>query len=241
MQWHIGCSGFHYRDWKDIFYPPGLPQRKWFDYYATRFDCLELNVTFYRFPQLKFLQTWYEASPSHFRFAVKAPRLITHYKQFKDCKRMLGDFYGTCAEGLREKLAAVLFQLPPQFAFTPERLDMLAENMNPAFRNVIEFRHDTWWKGGVYSRFRKEGLIFCGISHPSLPDDTVVTNSCAYYRFHGVPKLYYSRYKRLYVQEIADRLAGNPKVREAFVFFNNTATQAAIKNAMWLGKYTGKK
>src|SRR5437868_13191221 len=111
MQWHIGCSGYHYSSWKEVFYPKDLPQKKWFDFYASRFDTLELNVTFYRFPQLRFLQNWYSISPDGFSFAVKAPRLITHFKQFNECERLLDDFYTTTKEGLAEKLGPLLFQL----------------------------------------------------------------------------------------------------------------------------------
>ena len=102
MKWHIGCSGFLYRDWKNIFYPEKLPQRKWFEYYATQFDTLELNVTFYKFPQLSSLQKWYNDSPPEFLFSLKVPRLITHYKQLKDCESLLDDFYGT-VEGRIER------------------------------------------------------------------------------------------------------------------------------------------
>ena len=69
--YHIGCSGFHYKHWRE---------KKWFDYYSQHFDTLELNVTFYRFPQISILEKWYNESPDHFRFAVKAPRVITHFK-----------------------------------------------------------------------------------------------------------------------------------------------------------------
>ena len=240
IRWHIGCSGFHYRDWKEVFYPLDLPQRKWFEYYSSRFDTLELNVTFYRFPQLKFLQTWYDSSPDHFSFAVKAPRLITHYKQFKDCERLLGDFYTTTEQGLKGKLGAVLFQLPPQFYYTPERLDLIVRNLRKEFTNTVEFRHESWWQEAVYQRLKKEKIIFCGISHPSLPDDAIVTGKTAYYRFHGVPKLYYSGYKRVTLKKIAEGLACNKVMKEAFIYFNNTATIGAIENAVWLKKYVQK-
>src|ERR1043165_722031 len=108
MKWHIGCSGFSYKEWKDVFYPPRLPQRLWFDHYSSRFSTLELNVTFYRFPQLKMLQAWYDKSPGGFIFSVKAPRLITHYKQLKDCQDLLNDFYTVCRDGLKEKLGPLL-------------------------------------------------------------------------------------------------------------------------------------
>src|SRR5436189_4790855 len=112
MQYYIGCSGFHNKDWKKEFYPAGLPQTKWFEYYCTRFNTLELNTTFYRFPRIEFLQKWYQKSPAGFIFSVKAPRLITHYKQFNETTDLLHDFYSTIREGLKEKLGAVLFQLP---------------------------------------------------------------------------------------------------------------------------------
>ena len=103
IKWHIGCSGFHYREWKHKFYPEKLPQKRWFEFYSTQFNTLELNVTFYRFPQLAVLEGWYERSPSDFSFAVKAPRLITHYKQFNECESLLNDFYDTVQKGLKER------------------------------------------------------------------------------------------------------------------------------------------
>src|SRR3954464_5011246 len=110
MDWFIGCSGFHYKHWKNVFYPEGLPQKKWFDFYCQHFNTLELNVTFYRFPQLSFLQTWHTKSPDNFRFAVKAPRAITHYKKFNDSYELLSSFYDTINNGLQAKLGPVLFQ-----------------------------------------------------------------------------------------------------------------------------------
>lgn len=241
IKWHIGCSGFHYRDWKEIFYPPDIPQKKWFEYYSSKFDTLELNVTFYRFPQLKFLETWYNNSPAAFRFAVKAPRLITHYKQFRDCERLLNDFYTSIEKGLKEKLGVVLFQLPPQFHYTEERLDLIITSIKKEFSNTVEFRHLSWWNQKVYNRLKKEKIIFCGISHPTLPDDAIVTNQTAYYRFHGVPKLYYSSYKKAMLKKIADILASNKTVKEVYIYFNNTATIGAIENAIWIKKYVQKK
>src|ERR1044072_6786414 len=94
-KWWIGCSGFHYKHWVGKFYPGDLPQRKWFEFYCEHFDTLELNVTFYRFPQLSSLQSWYKRSPAKFQFAVKAPRAITHYKKFNDIERLISDFYST--------------------------------------------------------------------------------------------------------------------------------------------------
>jgi uncharacterized protein YecE (DUF72 family) len=237
MRWHIGCSGYHYLDWKEVFYPQGLPQRKWFEYYSSRFDTLELNVTFYRFPQVGFLKNWFQISPDHFRFGVKVPRLITHYKKFKDCVRLLNDFYNTTTEGLQEKLGAVLFQLPPGFVYTQERLELIVQSMRPGIRNVVEFRDASWWTKKIFRQLGKENVIVSGISHPALPADVIINSDVVYYRFHGVPKLYYSAYKRDALKQVADTIRINKKVSEAYIYFNNTATMAAIKNARWLKEY----
>ncbi len=79
IEWHIGCSGFSYKDWKEVFYPKGIPQRKWFEYYGEHFKTLELNVTFYRFPQVSMLKSWYERSPPDFSFFCKS---ATHHHSF---------------------------------------------------------------------------------------------------------------------------------------------------------------
>jgi uncharacterized protein YecE (DUF72 family) len=100
----VGCSGFHYKHWKELFYPKDLPQRKWFEFYIKHFNTLELNVTFYKFPRLPALEVWYNTSPEDFCFSVKVPKAITHFKQFNDTHRMLNDFYETSREGLKEKL-----------------------------------------------------------------------------------------------------------------------------------------
>jgi uncharacterized protein YecE (DUF72 family) len=237
MKWWIGCSGFHYKDWRGTFYPETLAQSKWFDYYCDQFNSLELNVTFYRFPQLSFLQNWYNKSPEQFSFAVKAPRLITHYKQFVDITGMLGVFYRTAREGLREKCGPVLFQLPERNFYTEERLQRIIESMDTSFVNVVEFRHRSWWNKKVYQQLAKHNITFCSISHPNLPDDVVVNTPLVYYRFHGVPRLYYSQYKRKDLQRVTDTIIISNTIKEAYVYFNNTASVAAIKNANWLKNY----
>ena len=237
INWAIGCSGFHYKEWKGIFYPESIPQKEWFKFYAQKFNTLELNVTFYRFPVVKSLETWYNTAPDNFSFAVKVPRLITHYKKFSDCTRLIDDFYTLITKGLKEKLGPVLFQLPPKYVYTNERLALIVNSMYKEFKNVIEFRDTSWWTNDVFVRLKKEKLIFCGIDYPGLPNDAIVTNKVVYYRFHGRPRLYYSAYKKEDLKINADSILANKKVTSAYIFFNNTATQAAIKNANSLKKY----
>src|SRR3954467_9864361 len=111
--WWVGCSGFSYKGWKGKFYPEGLAQRKWFEFYCERFNTVELNVTFYRFPELKNLKGWYERSPRDFKFTIKAPRIITHFKKFANAQDEIVRFYDVAGEGMADKLGSILFQLPP--------------------------------------------------------------------------------------------------------------------------------
>lgn len=237
MKWHIGCSGFSYKEWKNVFYPPKLPVRKWFSYYSDRFNTLELNFTFYRFPRLPLLQNWYEKSPEYFSFAVKAPRLITHYKQLNDCEGLLLDFQTVCREGLKEKVGPLLFQFPARFTYTPERIERIIASMDPSFVNVVEFRHSSWWDKKVYAVLKKHNIVFCGMSYPGLPDDPIRTAPTIYYRFHGIEKLYYSSYDELTLKRIADVIQRYKNTKEIFCYFNNTAAVGAIANALWLEGY----
>lgn len=145
MKIFIGCSGFLYREWKPDFYPPDIPQRKWLEYYSNKFNSLEINSTFYKFPLEKNLKKFYDDTSKNFRFSLKVPRLITHYKQLKDCKSLAKDFYDVVRNGLENKTGCILYQFPPKFNFNDERLQLLAEILDPSFMNVAEFRNATWY------------------------------------------------------------------------------------------------
>lgn len=237
MIWRIGCSGFHYKHWKNIFYPEGLAQKKWFDYYCQHFNTLELNVTFYRFPQLSFLETWRTKSPDTFKFAVKAPRIITHYKKFIGTEELMSDFYSTIKEGLGEKLGCVLFQLPPRTSYTEERLKMIVGSLDQTFANVLEFRHESWWNSTVYNELAKHKITFCGMSHPSLPDDIIRNTKVLYYRFHGVPELYKSRYDFEALKKFIGEVENSGTVKQSYIYFNNDIGGSAIANATEMQAY----
>jgi len=98
-------------------------------------------------------------------------------------------------EGLREKLGPVLFQLPSCLAYSEERLARILNSLDSALRNVLEFRHPSWWTGEVYRALAARGVSFCGQSHLLLPDAAVRTTPVGYYRLHGVPDLYRSPYE----------------------------------------------
>ncbi len=231
MQVYIGCSGFYNKDWKEVFYPKGLAQSKWFEYYCSQFNTLELNTTFYRFPTVEMLQKWFDKSPAGFRFSVKAPRLITHYKQMLDVGSLLSGFYATINEGLKEKLGTVLFQFPSKINCSEEFLQRITQNLDLSFNNVVEFRQGNWWNQHVIEQFIKLNIAFSGISIKDLPDEIIANTSTIYYRFHGIPKLYFSQYPAEKIKAFAEELKAKAAGKSAYIFFNNTATMAAINNA----------
>jgi uncharacterized protein YecE (DUF72 family) len=231
VQWKIGCSGYQYAEWKGLFYPEGQAKSKWFDYYCQKFNTVELNTTFYRFPRVEFLSSWYERSPIHFTFSVKAPRLITHFKRLKDAQKYLSDFYHNVQEGLREKAGCVLFQFPSNFLYEKDHLDRIISLLDPGFTNVVEFRHASWWDKDIFERLRQRHIIFCGMSHPSLPQEVVQTTEKIYYRMHGIPHLYVSRYGLQTLGQLTHDVHHHDAVTEAYIYFNNTAEGAAIINA----------
>jgi uncharacterized protein YecE (DUF72 family) len=240
VRWHIGCSGFHYKHWKGSFYPEKLAQSKWFDYYNDRFKTLELNVSFFRFPRLNVLEDWYNKSPADFCFSVKVFKGITHYKQFVNTKQMIDDFYGIIREGLREKLGCILFQMPPRIKYKEEKLQQILEQVDDNYTNVLEFRNESWWNPEVYNAFSERNITFCGMSHPDLPEDVIQNTKTVYFRFHGVPRLYQSKYEVTRLEKIADEIDNNPVTKEAYIYFNNDIDASAITNAFEMDAYVRK-
>lgn len=226
-----GCSSYYNRQWQGIFYPEGMPTKEWFAYYCTQFNTYELNASFYNFPTPKSLQTWYRKSPAEFKYSIKAPKIITHTKKLVDCQVELAEFYKACEAGLKDKLACVLFQLPPSFHYTPERLDLILASVNPDFSNAIEFRNASWWTESVYQAFRQHKLIFSSVNYPKLPTEIIATTQTAYVRMHGNPRLFYSEYSKEELDAVMGQLAAH-KFKQVFVYFNNTASTAGILNAL---------
>ncbi|HZG01834.1 MAG TPA: DUF72 domain-containing protein [Chitinophagales bacterium] len=234
MQWFIGLSSYYNFRWQEIFYPVDIPRKQWFDYYVTRFNSFELNSTFYAMPHLKTMQNWYDKAPDGFKFSAKVPKTVTHIKLFNDTRETMDEFYGVLRDGLREKLGCVLFQLPPRLVYSDQLLDSIIANTNPAFTNAIEFRNATWWNKKIQDQLAEHNIVFCGVSYPKLPDDVIINSSTNYYRLHGVPKLYYEQYDDAFIENLGKTISKGKKVKEAYVYFNNTASAAAIHNALHL-------
>jgi len=213
----IGCSGFYNPHWKKIFYPEMIPRNQWLNFYAQQFNTLEVNSTFYKYPTLSTLINWHEKTPDDFTFSVKAPKLITHLNRFSNCQELIDQFYLICEQGLKEKLGCLLFQLPPTIPYSEEKLDQILKCLKTEFINVIEFRHVSWWNNAVSKILSENNVIFCSVNHPKMPN-TIFTNN----------KLY-------------EFILQKKDLHEIYIYFNNTASNSGILNALELVQITKSK
>jgi uncharacterized protein YecE (DUF72 family) len=232
--YYVGCSGWYYWHLRDSFYR-GLPQKDWFDHYAERFSTVEINASFYSWPTVANVKSWLrQAGRRKFTYTVKVCELITHVKRFKNTKTLIRDF-GYIADLLGPRMGCFLFQLPPSFKYTPARLRLILDQLDSRHRNVVEFRHASWWNADVYKAFRKAGAIFCSCSGPKLPDTLVKTADDVYIRFHGVKRWYRHDYTREELKEWAARIQASG-ARRAWLYFNNDNDGYAVKNAAEMGR-----
>ena len=234
-KFHIGCSGWYYWHWKGSFYPSELPSSRWFDHYASTFRSVELNAPFYSWPTLSTVKTWIrQAGRRRFVYTVKVSELITHTKRFQGTKTLIKDF-GLIADILGSRMGCFLFQLPPSFHYTPGALKRVVSQLEPHRRNVVEFRHPSWWNETVYKAFRNTGTIFCSCSGPRLPDELVKTADDIYVRFHGTKRWYRHDYSNEELVIWASRIRDSG-AKHVWAYFNNDRDMFAIKNAGHLRK-----
>ena len=227
---YVGCSGWFYWKWRSLFYPADLPTGRWFAYYAKRFDTVEINASFYSWPTLANVQAWKrQAGKRKFVYTVKVCELITHVKRFKGTKTLVKDF-GLVADILAERMGCFLFQMPPSFHYSKARLSSILNQLDPARRNVVEFRHASWWNETVYAAFRGSGTIFCSCSAPRLPDVLVKTADEVYIRLHGPHRWYRHNYSEAELADWAARIEASGATR-AWIYFNNDFEAYAPGNA----------
>ncbi|NPA52132.1 MAG: DUF72 domain-containing protein [Aquificae bacterium] len=235
MKAYIGTCGYFYWDWKGKFYPNELKPHQWFSFYAKHFDTLEINSTFYKFPTPSSLTAWYKKAPKDFIFSLKVNKTITHIKRFKDTKEELNRFYMLSAKYLKEKLGIFLFQLPPSFRYSPQNLELIVNQIDPTFKNCIEFRHESWFREETFSMLKTKNIIFCCISTPKFGDICKNTANMVYVRLHGKTQWYKYRYTTDELVQWADKIKSiNPT--EAFIYFNNTYNAYAVENALLMKK-----
>lgn len=236
---YIGTSGWNYEHWRGIFYPEDLPQNRWLDFYTRHFDTVEINFSFYRLPEKKTFEGWFRTTPDDFSFTAKVSRFFTHMKKLALPEQNLSRFLEN-AEGLGDKLSAILFQLPPFWNVNVERLSQLATYMNkqtilPGIRCVLEVRNRTWLSEEVFKTLKDNNISLCLADWSELPVDGPVTADFVYIRRHGPSALYASCYAKKDLEADARMIRKwLTSGKDVYVYFNNDAMAWAIKNALEL-------
>lgn len=238
----IGCAGWSLR----------REHSKWFGAegthlvrYATRFNCVEINSSFYRPHRASTYERWASVTPDDFRFSVKLPKEITHKKRLKECSDEVGRF-ATELGGLRHKLGVVLVQLRPSLiydakvaaTFFGELTGLLASPI------VVEPRHASWFADAATSMLVAGGVgrvvADPAIEHGDRPP--VDGDGLAYFRWHGSPRMYYSSYDDAALASLEARVRTSAASHlEVWCVFDNTAEGAATENAVALQSRLGER
>ena len=157
-----GASGYSFKEWQGGFYPDKIKPDAMLAYYAGRLPTVEINNTFYRMPKTEVLQAWAQATPAHFRFAIKASRRITHFARLKaeEAADSVAYLYRQLA-ALGDKRGPVLYQLPPFLKKDLPRLDAFLRLLPSDHRAAFEFRNDSWFDDDVYECLRAAGAALC--------------------------------------------------------------------------------
>jgi uncharacterized protein YecE (DUF72 family) len=237
----IGCSGWSYPHWRGVVYPPGLPARRWLEHYATLFDTVEVNATFYRLPRPASVAGWVETVPAGFLFAVKASRYLTHVRRLRDLGPGLDRFTGAIEPLVSSpKLGPVLWQLPETFPRDDERLAEALGRLPPG-RHAFEFRNAGWFDPAVYELLRAHGAALVIGDHPDRPFQThELTAGWTYARFHHGRRGRRGNYSERELDGWARRLRAWRQDVEVFAYFNNDREGFAVRNALALAGRLGR-
>jgi uncharacterized protein YecE (DUF72 family) len=219
---HIGISGWRYKGWRGLFYPEKLPQRRELEFASEKFDTIELNGSFYSLQRPQSFLRWCAETPQDFTFAIKGSRYITHMLRLRNVERPLANFFAQGLLHFGPKLGPILWQLPPNFAFEPERLEeffvLLPRTLKQAaelarnhddrlkdrswfqvredapLRHALEIRHESFVTEKFIRLLRRYGVGSVVADTVEWPLLMDVTSDFVYCRLHGSEVLYASGY-----------------------------------------------
>jgi uncharacterized protein YecE (DUF72 family) len=236
----IGCSGWNYKDWRERVYPKGCPASRWLSYYATLFDTVEVNSTFYRLASPKAVTNWIEQTPEGFVFSLKASRYLTHVKRLANLQDGVKRFYEAVDPLVgTPKFGPVLWQLPENFHRDDERLANALAGL-PAGRHCFEFRHKSWFAGDVYALLREHGAALVIGDHPERPFQThEMTADWTFLRFHYGARGRRGNYSSAELEAWRRRIARWRSKVEVYAYFNNDWEGFAVKNGLWMRRALG--
>ncbi|HEY1581758.1 MAG TPA: DUF72 domain-containing protein [Chthoniobacterales bacterium] len=248
----IGISGWNYKPWRGVFYPPKHPQKRELEFASRALNTIEINGTFYSLQRPGSFQKWYEETPFDFLFAIKGPRFITHLKKLRDVRAPLANFFASGLLALREKLGPILWQFPPNFGWNQERFRdffallprttaqaaLLGQEHNEKLkgkpwlevdhsrplRYAVEIRHPSFLVPEFFALLREQedAFVFADTAG-RWPYTEELTTNLVYCRLHGDTQLYVSGYSDGALEWWAERIRRWRRGRDVFVYFDNDA------------------
>ncbi len=237
MTIRVGTSGWSYDHWRGGFYPETLAKSRWFDFYAERFNTVEVNATFYRRFADSTYRKWDERAPQDFRYVLKVPRLISHRRKLHDVTGLIAEFTRSTSL-LGHKLGLLLLQLPPNMPYKPERLDAALQAFGSPSQVAVEFRDEYWMCEEVFALLRSRGANYCNPDDPDHALSDIVTGDSGYLRLHGRRNWYADNYTDEELRAIAEtaRRMRQRGAKELYIFFNNDYAAYAPGNAAALSR-----
>jgi uncharacterized protein YecE (DUF72 family) len=229
---YSGTSGWAYKGWRAHLYADA-PVKRWLEIASRTFSSLEINGSFYTQIAPATYERWRAETPAGFRFALKGHRFVTHYKRLRGCEDSVARLRDQAGH-LGDKLAAVVWQLPSNFAVDRERLgDFLRALRGWRVRHAIELRHRSWFIADVAAQLHDAGVAVCLGDAPDFPMWREVTADFVYVRLHGHTRKYASSYSAASLQRWAAQAnAWAGEGRDVFVYFDNDAEGHAVRNAL---------
>ncbi|OXR34716.1 DUF72 domain-containing protein [Pseudomonas umsongensis] len=231
-----GCAGWSLgREHSAAFTAEGTHLQR----YAARLNCAEINSSFYRPHRQQTYQRWAASVPAGFRFSVKVPKLISHVQRLQACDQALDEFVLQCS-GLGDRLGCLLVQLPPSLVFDESVAEAFFISIRRCFPGpvVLEPRHESWVGAEAL-------LVHYHIAQVAVDPSRISTDSTPrgwpglkYWRLHGSPRIYYSPYELPRLERLAVELqTATAEGQSAWCIFDNTASGAALGNALTLAQY----
>jgi uncharacterized protein YecE (DUF72 family) len=239
MRPRVGCSGWNYKSWRGRFYPETMPAARWLSHYASTFDTVEVNNTFYRLPERAVFARWRTQVPRAFLISVKASRFLTHMKRLREPAEPLRRLFSR-ASALGRHLGPVLYQLPGSFTRDLDRLDQFLRTLPRSWssrrlRHVMEFRHPSWYVGETFTLLNRHKVALCLHDKEGSAIAEPFVGPFTYVRFHGTSGRYSGSYSGAHLERWARRLAEELKDgRPVFAYFNNDPEAVAVRNALTL-------
>lgn len=214
LQFHVGTSGFSYKEWKGKFYPQKFPADQMLRFYSQQFATVEMNNTFYRMPKPAAMKAWAKDVPADFRFVMKSPQSITHFRRLKNAREPVKVLIQT-AKLLKKHLGPLLFQLPGNFKKDAARLRDFLKLIPARQQFAFEFRHASWFDDEIFDLLRKRNVALC----IAESDETVETPFVATADW-GYIRLRLPNYSDADLKNWIKRIR-RQKWEEAFVFFKH--------------------